>query len=148
MSGVTVDRKGGFVTVFVNPKVYPLDVVYSAAYVFLDRAYVILDQGDGKTLVRMKPKGKEDLDKLGMEFHNELVNYANYLKRMKDNSDVVRIIVQRALLSADSSLTNEMREGVKEAEEKEIETLIKELEEEGDEELKEVVKELKDDKKK
>jgi len=27
----------------INPKIYPLDVVYQAAFVFIDRAYMLLD---------------------------------------------------------------------------------------------------------
>jgi len=31
------------VIVSINPKLYDLETVYSAAYVFLDKAYILLD---------------------------------------------------------------------------------------------------------
>ena len=48
----------------INPKLYSLETVYSAAYVFLDRAYILLD-GDPKEkiVVKLKPKKEENLEK-------------------------------------------------------------------------------------
>ena len=131
-----------FAMIDVDPRMYSLSTVYSAAYVFLDKAYVILD-GDPnkKIMVCLKPKGDEDPMKLGLEFFNELLSYAKYSASVKENNEITKMVIQRALFSADSNLAQEM-------EDKEIEELIKELEnEEGDAEVKEVIGEKKDDKK-
>lgn len=141
MENIKVSGDGAHAVVSVNPEVYSLPTVYSAAYVFLDRAYVVLDKDKGKVTVYLKPKDKTEPEKLGMEFHNELLNYANYSSRVKENNEITKMIVQRALLSADTSLAQDM-------EDKEIEELIKELEKEEDKDIKEVVKELKDEDKK
>lgn len=89
----------------INPKLYSLETVYSAAYVFLDRAYILLD-GDPKKeiLVRLKPKEKEDLNKLGGEFFNELINYADYQKRAEQTKKIREVLLQRALITNDPSI--------------------------------------------
>ena len=70
----------------LNPKIYPLDVIYSAAYVFLDRAYIKLDGDPEKEIVvNIEGKKGEDLDK---EFMNELVNYGDYKNRAKETKKV------------------------------------------------------------
>lgn len=109
----------------IDSKIYPLSTVYSAGYVFLDRAYIYLDREDkDRMLINLFPKDKkEDLDQLGMEFYNELLNYAHYFTSLKANADTLKTLMQRALFSVSPSL-------VQESEEKEIQDLIKELEEE------------------
>lgn len=110
------------VELVINPKVYSLDVVYSAAYVFLDKAYVLLD-GDPKKkiIVKLKAKKKADLEKLGLEFMNELVNYADYSKRAEKTRALREFILKRALL------TNDIVENPKE----EFDAIAKELEKEN-----------------
>jgi His-Xaa-Ser system protein HxsD len=141
MENVKVSEDGTHAIVSVNPKIYSLPTIYSAAYVFLDRAYLVLDENAGKVLVHIKPKDGKNPGKIGLEFHNELLNYANYSKNVKENNEITKMIVQRALLSADTSLAQDM-------EDKEIDELIKELEKEDDKDVKDVLKELKDEDKK
>jgi len=68
------------VTVPVDTRAYPLEVIYGAAYVLMDRAYVhLVPAGDGIVDVRLA--GKEPLDTKGLRdlggtFANELVNQA------------------------------------------------------------------------
>jgi len=68
------------VTVPVDTKLYPLDAVYGAAYIFLDRAYVLLEKsGEGTvkvTLTGKAPLTGKELEALGGEFANELLNQA------------------------------------------------------------------------
>jgi His-Xaa-Ser system protein HxsD len=57
----------------LNPKIYPLEALYSAAYVFLDRAYIRFEGDPDKEIkVLIKPKGDEE--KIADEFMNELIN--------------------------------------------------------------------------
>jgi len=35
----------------INPEIYPLDVIYTSAYVFIDRAYVIIDGNPKKEVI-------------------------------------------------------------------------------------------------
>lgn len=91
----------------INSKLYTLETVYSAAYVFLDRAYILLD-GDPKKeiIVRLKPKEKQNLEKLGREFLNELINYADYQKRAKQTKKIREMLLQRALITNDPFIIN------------------------------------------
>lgn len=96
------------VVVKVNPKVYPLEAVYSAAYVFMDRAYIVLDGDPEKEiLVRLKLKEEDSLEKLGEEFNNELLNYADYLQRVRETKKIRETILQRAILTNDPKATEE-----------------------------------------
>jgi len=100
---IEVNRKEGYITISVNPKFYSIGVVFAAAYVFLDRAYIIIDGDPEKEIViEMRPKKEgENLGQFGMEFNNELLNYANYQKQVERNGDIRTAIIQRALLTND-----------------------------------------------
>jgi len=91
--------KDNQLTIKVNAKIYPIEAVYSAAYVFLDRAYIVLD-GDpnSEILVNMKLKQEGSLDEIGNEFNNELLTYADYLARSKATIKIRETLLQRALL--------------------------------------------------
>jgi len=117
------ETQDGWVKVPVNLKVYPLQSVQSSGYAFMDRAHVRLEE-EKKDIIAawLKPKNdKQDLQKLALEFSDELLNYAHYFSSLKINAENMKILLQRALFSASPSI-------VKEAEDKEIENLIKELE--------------------
>ncbi|MAE42724.1 His-Xaa-Ser system protein HxsD [Candidatus Woesearchaeota archaeon] len=93
---------GDSVILSINPKLYHLEVIYSASYVFLDKAYVFLDGDPEKEiLVTLKPKENIDLEKLGGEFFNELVNYADYRTRAKQTQKIREVLLQRALFTND-----------------------------------------------
>lgn len=105
VSNLELSKKENQVLISVNPKIYPLDAIYSAAYVFLDKAYILLDGNpEEKITIELKPKEKHDLEKLGREFNNELLNYAQYKKQAELNAPLRQILLQRALLTNDPSL--------------------------------------------
>ena len=65
LDNIEVHKK--FAIISINPKLYPLSVIYSAAYWLLDKAHVIID-GDPETeiLVEIRPRVKNvDLKELG-----------------------------------------------------------------------------------
>jgi len=101
MENYEIDSKNGIVIVSINPKIYSLDIVYSAAYIFTEKCYVLLD-GDPlqEIIAELRPKSKdEDLKKIGMEFNNELINYANYDSQSRKNVRLREILLQRAMLT-------------------------------------------------
>ena len=117
------ERSEGWIKVPVDLKVYPLQSIHSAGYAFMDKAHIKLEE-EKKDLVAvwLKPKdAKIDLEKIALDFCEELLNYAHYFSSLKVNGENMKTLLQRALFSASPSM-------VKEAEEKEIENLIKELE--------------------
>jgi hypothetical protein len=97
----------------------------------MDKAYIYLDsEGPEAVAVWLRPKVKgANLETLAGEFCQELLNYAHYFTSLKANAETVKILLQRALFSAAPSL-------VQEAEEKEIQDLIKELEAEEKKDVK------------
>lgn len=114
---------GKSIRITINPELYSLEVIYSAAYVFLNRAYVLLD-GDPKEeiIIVLKSKTGEDLEKLSGEFLNELINYGDYSIRSEQTKAIREMILQRALITNDSAIVSDP----------EFDKILKELEDEGD----------------
>jgi len=108
-----VKQQGGWAKLRVDTSIYSLAAVYAAAYVFLEKAYVYLDSEDDKTAkiaVWLLPKnGEYNLQKIGLEFYNELLNYAHYNSSLKANSEALKALMQRALFSVAPPLVKEMR---------------------------------------
>lgn len=101
-----IRQKENSVTINVNSQIYPLDVIYSAAYVFLDRCYILLDGNPKKRIsVTLKPKKtEEEFGKVAGEFSNELLNYAFYKKQAEKTSTIRQSIVQRALITNEGDI--------------------------------------------
>lgn len=118
-------KEKDWLKLIIDPKVYPLSTIYSAGYVFLDRVYIYLDMDDkGKVNVWLLSKNrKENLNKLGMDFYNELFNYAHYYSRIKANAEVIKMIMQRALFSVNPSI-------LADTDDRKIDELINELQKE------------------
>jgi len=106
---ITMMKSEGSAIIKLNPKIYPLDVIYSAAYVLIDRAYIKLG-GDPETEViaelRLKesPRGTDSLSKiklerLEMDFYNELLNYSFYKRQSEKNSNIRTALIQQVLLA-------------------------------------------------
>ena len=96
--------KDGSIFLSINPKIYPLDVIYAASYVYLDKCYIILDgHPEQEIIIELKPKIAQDNEKLGYEFYNELLSYALYKTRSQKNQNIREAIVQRALLTSDNA---------------------------------------------
>ena len=89
----------------INTKIYPMDVIYSAAYVFLDRAYLFLEGDPEKQItIKIRPKEEESIEKLKGDFNNELINYANHKNLAKESKNIREMIVERALATNDPSV--------------------------------------------
>jgi His-Xaa-Ser system protein HxsD len=85
----------------VNPKIYPLDIVYRAAYIMIDKAFIILD-GDPEESIKIeirKKKQEQELHELVKEFNEELLNYSVYKVQSEKNAVLRETILQRVLLT-------------------------------------------------
>ncbi|MFW5991384.1 MAG: hypothetical protein ACOCQX_04085 [Candidatus Nanoarchaeia archaeon] len=90
---------------YLNPKLYPLDVVYSAAYLFLDKAFISLDGDPERNIqVRIAPREEINLNDVVGAFKNELINYGEYKINFQRNKDIRNLIVQKALVTNDPTL--------------------------------------------
>lgn len=99
-----INKKECYVLVSVNPKIYALDVVLSSAYNFIDNCYVLVD-GDPieELVVELRPKDKSrDVEELGRDFNNELINYANYAVQALKNAKLREAILNRVLSTQSS----------------------------------------------
>lgn len=104
-----ISKKENSATISINPEIYPIDVIYAAAYVFLDKCYVLLDGNQKQVEITLKPKreeGREGLKKLAFSFYNELLNYAFYKKQSEKNAAIRQSIVQRALITGEGDVAN------------------------------------------
>ena len=116
-----ISLEGESAIIRINGKLYPIGAVYSAAYVFLDKAYLILDGDPEKEIiVKIKPKQGNSSEELAREFLNELLNYADYEKRARETKTIRQILLGRALLTSSAKAYKK---------DKEFDDLIKELEE-------------------
>lgn len=92
------------VTVTLDRTLYPLDAVYGAAYVFIDRCYVLLDAPAPERLqVELRgrsPLSESELRALAGEFGNELLTQVWRQQTVQNNRLVIETITAKALSGA------------------------------------------------
>lgn len=106
---VKIDVEQGVAWLSLDKTLYPLDVVYGAAYVLIDRAYVLLDRSaDGRFVIRLQvkdgPMDEATLNELAGEMQNELLSQALRRKITKANKPLLEAIVTRAIGGATGAL--------------------------------------------
>ncbi|MDB4930322.1 MAG: hypothetical protein JWM10_2806 [Myxococcaceae bacterium] len=99
------DLADGSVTLTVDAGLYPLEAVYGAAYIFIDRCFVLLDRpAAGSIAVTLADKkGAADGDalrRLAGEFANELLTQAWRQKIVEENRVVLELVTTQALAGA------------------------------------------------
>lgn len=97
-----IDLGTGAVTLQVDESLYPLEALYGAAYVFIDRCFVTLDRpAAGRYRVSLASK-KGDADEAALrtlvgEFANELLSCAWRHQITRDNRAVIEAVTLQAL---------------------------------------------------
>ena len=105
-----LSEQDGKLVLSLDKGLYPLDVIYGAAYVFIDRAYILLGKVDDKITVELtlkQPVGRKDKtsgETLVGEFANELLSQALRKKITKDNQQILETIVSQALAGATGAM--------------------------------------------
>ena len=99
----TLDATTSTLTLSLDIGLYPRDVLYAAAYVFLDRAYVLLDRVDSRFVVHLR--GKRPLDEamlqaMAGEFENELLAQALRHQVVDANQRIIEDVVAVAIAGA------------------------------------------------
>jgi His-Xaa-Ser system protein HxsD len=105
---MSVDLGEGAVTLTIDEAVYPLPAVYGAAYVFIDRCYVLIDRpraGQHRVTLAAKEAGQDDgagavLGALVGEFANELLSCAWRHQITTDNRATLEAVTSQALAGA------------------------------------------------
>lgn len=94
----------GKLTFEVPLSVYPLDAIYAASYVFIDRAFIRLEMTPSQdVLIEMRPKPDvpaKKFENADGEFRNELLHQALRMKISGNNQKIREYLVTQALLSA------------------------------------------------
>lgn len=103
VENIQVDAARNVVTVAVNPDVYPLDVIYGASFVYVDRAFVMLDRRDDNhvlvSLTARTARDEDGLQSLGGAFANELLTQALRESIAKKTQKIRELVINRALYS-------------------------------------------------
>jgi His-Xaa-Ser system protein HxsD len=84
----------------IDESLYPLDAVYGASYLFLDRCYVFLSRPRERVVdVRLRPRTAGDqaqLEALAGEFANELLNQVIRLRVGESTAKIREYYMARA----------------------------------------------------
>jgi len=99
-----IDLKNNTIRFVFDIDNYSKEALYGAAYVFLDKAYLFLDNKSSKK-IEISLKGKKKLNKnqlenLKGEFLNELLNYTVRINLSKNNKKIREYVISQALFSA------------------------------------------------
>jgi His-Xaa-Ser system protein HxsD len=102
---VAHDPADGSVTVTVDATLYPLEALYGASYIFIDRCFVLLDRPrEGAWSVTLSSKkgdaAPEALRAMVGEFANELLSQAWRQKLIEENRVVLETVTTQALAGA------------------------------------------------
>jgi His-Xaa-Ser system protein HxsD len=88
----------------INTKIYSLEIISRACYVFIDRVYIYLDtfkKGTVAVFLRGKQElGKKELEALRGEFFNELLNALLRENLVKKNQKILEYIVSGAITAS------------------------------------------------
>lgn len=89
----------------VNTNVYSLRSIFSAVYIFLDKAYIFLDsKNPNEVEIQVKTKNNaDDIDKLIDEIKNELASASLRLAISEENKEIREMIVCAALYGPKNS---------------------------------------------
>ncbi|MBR9681997.1 MAG: hypothetical protein GOV00_04340 [Candidatus Altiarchaeota archaeon] len=100
------DEKKKLVVVKINPKLYPIDIIYSASYSVMEKAFVMLEGSlDEKVYVVLKLRNfKGTLEELGQLFYDELNAAAFYAVQLARSQGVREALIHG--LSQASPLEN------------------------------------------
>ena len=99
----TLDPASATLTLSLESSLYPRDILYAAAYVFLDRAYVLLDKNEGRFIVHLRGKLPFDeaaLRAMAGEFANELLAQALRQRVVKANQRIIDDVTTLAIAGA------------------------------------------------
>jgi len=94
--------------VSLNPGVFPLPVVYSAAESFLETNYLVI-RGDPEEeiIVEFRLRQHGDLEQIGREFNNQLIYHLEEYLESEQGEEFMKRIMQRALATRERVEVNE-----------------------------------------
>jgi His-Xaa-Ser system protein HxsD len=103
----TLDPATATLTLSLDVGLYQRDVLYAAAYVFLDRAYVLLDRQDSRFIVHFRskrPLEEATFRAMAGEFENELLAQALRHQVIDANQRIIEDVVAVAIAGASAGV--------------------------------------------
>jgi His-Xaa-Ser system protein HxsD len=110
LGNIQINEKEECATFSINPMIYPLEVIYSASYIMMDKAYIFLDGDpyqDIKVEIRKKTDATQNIHQLIYEFNNELLNYAVYNQQTEKNRGIREAILKKIILTNEPAAIND-----------------------------------------
>ena len=86
----------------VKKEIYPLNIIYQTAYLFIDDFYIGLDEEEKEYLIYLTPKTEMEISSKDIvgNFQNELLNQCLKKAVRNDTKTIRELIVTRALYSS------------------------------------------------
>lgn len=100
MNVVGIGRYELMIKLEFSKEMYFKESLLKAAYLFLDRAYILLDATSDKYIVELKMKDARADGEIEDEFKNELLAQTVRKKISKDTEDIRKLLLARALASS------------------------------------------------
>jgi His-Xaa-Ser system protein HxsD len=99
---IKINKIDDLINIKINTNVYSKKVIYTTCYALTDKIYVHLKSNPNSEFeVELKPKHEQNLEKLALEFENELIKYAFYEKQHNDNLALKILMLKKILILAD-----------------------------------------------
>lgn len=97
LNNMQIDKEANEVVINVNPAIYFLPIIFSAAYNLIEDCYVVVDGDDKNVAVTLKPKPdvKAELAGLGKRFNHDLLSYGVGWVNANKNKTVRNLMIQR-----------------------------------------------------
>jgi len=109
---IELHKQQGFALVSVNPKIYSLGVVFSAAYVMLEKAFVAIDGNPNENIiVSLRPKKGKALERLAQQFNEQLINFAVNFDQSARTKAIREEFVKQAFITHSMEAENAPAEG-------------------------------------
>ena len=111
LDGIKASPRDGGASFDVDTRIYGMEAVLGTAYVFINRAYVYLDQpGPGRIRVQLSgktPLGKAEVEALCGDFLNELLGQVLRERHAKRYGVLREALLAKAIFAAAPGLANE-----------------------------------------
>ena len=90
-----------FIKIYLNPKLYNLETIYSSAYQLMETVNIILEgDPDVEVIVNLSYKEKDNTEKelteLAKEFSNKLINYSYYKINTKNKALLRSLLLKKS----------------------------------------------------
>jgi len=88
-----------YVVISLNPEIYPFNIVKTTSDKMRNKALVEVNETSKKEItIELRPKEKDiDIEELGREFNNELINHAAYKIQADRNKALKEVMAKEAL---------------------------------------------------